>query len=74
MSGISVRQICATFDPHPCKTGLIVHNCTDDSAQPDACADIKPEAKFVVYLGNERFKMSNGVDAINVAELARLLA
>ena len=39
-----------------------------------ACADIKPEAKFVVYPGDERFKMSNGVDAINVAELARLLA
>jgi uncharacterized protein len=32
-----------------------------------ACADIKPEAKFVVYPGDERFKMSNGVDAINVA-------
>jgi len=39
-----------------------------------ACADIRPEAKFVVYPGGERFKMSNGVDAINVAELARLLA
>jgi predicted AAA+ superfamily ATPase len=39
-----------------------------------ACADIKPEAKFVVYPGGERFKMSNGVEAINVAELARLLA
>jgi len=39
-----------------------------------ACADIKPEAKFVVYPGDERFKMSNGVDAINVAELVRLLA
>ena len=39
-----------------------------------ACADIRPEAKFVVYPGDERFKMSNGVDAINVAELARLLA
>ena len=39
-----------------------------------ACADIKPEAKFVVYPGDERFKMSNGVEAINVAELAHLLA
>ncbi len=39
-----------------------------------ACADIKPEAKFVVYPGGERFKMSNGVEAINVAELAHLLA
>ena len=39
-----------------------------------ACADIRPEAKFVVYPGGERFKMSNGVEAINVAELAHLLA
>jgi len=39
-----------------------------------ACADIKPEAKFVVYPGDERFKMPNGVEAINVAELAHLLA
>ena len=39
-----------------------------------ACADIRPEAKFVVYPGVERFKMSNGVEAINVADLAHLLA
>ena len=39
-----------------------------------ACADIRPEAKFVVYTGGERFKMSNGVEAINVADLAHLLA
>jgi len=39
-----------------------------------ACADIRPEAKFVVYPGVERFKMANGVEAINVAELAHLLA
>ncbi len=39
-----------------------------------ACADIRPEAKFVVYPGGERFKMSNDVEAINVAELAHLLA
>lgn len=38
-----------------------------------ACADIQPEARFVVYPGDERFKVSNGIDAINVAGLARLL-
>lgn len=39
-----------------------------------ACADVRPEAKFVVYPGGERFKMSKDVEAINVAELAHLLA
>ncbi len=38
-----------------------------------ACADIKPEAQFIVYPGQERFEVSPGIEAINLAELARHL-
>ncbi len=35
-----------------------------------ACADVKPEAKYVVYPGAEQFSLSNDVSAINVVDLA----
>lgn len=35
-----------------------------------ACADIDPEAKYVVYPGRDEFTVSNGVSAINVVGLA----
>jgi len=38
-----------------------------------ACFDLKPDFKFVVYPGNERFSISTGVTAINVIELAKLI-
>jgi len=36
-----------------------------------ACVDVDPEVKFVVYPGKEEFALSNGVKAINVVDLAR---
>jgi predicted AAA+ superfamily ATPase len=36
-----------------------------------ACADVQPEARFVVYPGSERFKLASDFEAINVADLAR---
>jgi predicted AAA+ superfamily ATPase len=36
-----------------------------------ACADVRPEAKYVVYPGAEQFALSNDVSAINVVDLAR---
>lgn len=38
-----------------------------------ACADIDPEAKFVVYSGTERFRVADDVEAIHVCDLAREL-
>ncbi len=38
-----------------------------------ACADINPEAKFVVYSGTERFRVADDVEAIHVCDLAREL-
>ncbi len=38
-----------------------------------ACADLKPRKQFAVYPGAERFSLGNGVDAIGVFALARLL-
>jgi hypothetical protein len=35
-----------------------------------ACADIKPDQRFVVYSGSERFSVGNGVDAIGLPGLA----
>ncbi|MDP2319282.1 MAG: ATP-binding protein [Acidobacteriota bacterium] len=35
-----------------------------------ACADIKPDQRFVVYSGSERFAVGNGVDAIGLPALA----
>lgn len=39
-----------------------------------ACDDVQPEARYVVYPGAERFRISADVEAINVADLARRLA
>lgn len=39
-----------------------------------ACADVKPEAGYVVYPGRETFSVSADVEAINVAVLARRIA
>lgn len=39
-----------------------------------ACADIDPEAKFVVYSGTERFPVADDIEAIHVCDLARELA
>jgi len=36
-----------------------------------ACADVKPEARYVVYPGAETFPVSADVEALNVAALAR---
>lgn len=38
-----------------------------------ACADIKPDQRFVVYSGSERFSVGNGVDAIGLPALAAQL-
>ena len=39
-----------------------------------ACEDVKPEARFVVYPGAERFPLSSGVEAVSLAELAAEIA
>jgi hypothetical protein len=39
-----------------------------------ACADVKPQARFVVYPGEERFAISTNIDAISVDALARKIA
>jgi hypothetical protein len=36
-----------------------------------ACADVKPEARFVVYPGDESFPLSSEVTAIGTVELAQ---
>jgi uncharacterized protein len=38
-----------------------------------ACADLKPERRFVVHSGVDRFPMNNGAEAIGLAGLARTL-
>lgn len=38
-----------------------------------ACTDLKPERKFVVYPGNERYRVKEGIEAIPLRELAKLL-
>ena len=38
-----------------------------------ALEDIEPERSFVSYAGKERYPISEGVEAINVLELARVL-
>jgi predicted AAA+ superfamily ATPase len=35
-----------------------------------ACADLKPQKRFVVYPGNERFQLDQMTDAISINELA----
>ena len=38
------------------------------------CKDVKPDARFVVYPGAERFSISRNVEAINIDALAREIA
>lgn len=38
-----------------------------------ACDDLQPERKFVVYAGNERYRLSGDVEAISLSELSALL-
>lgn len=38
-----------------------------------ACADLSPERKFVVYPGEESFPLGERVQAVSIAELARLI-
>lgn len=38
-----------------------------------ACADLKPNTRFVVYPGNERFPLDADTDAIGLADLGRAL-
>ena len=38
-----------------------------------ACADLKPDKRFVVYSGNERIPLDAETDAIGLAELGRAL-
>jgi predicted AAA+ superfamily ATPase len=38
-----------------------------------ACADLKPQKRFVVYPGTERFPLGEKTDAIGIAALAKTL-
>lgn len=38
------------------------------------CKDVKPDARFVVYPGDERFSISGNIEAINIDALAREIA
>lgn len=38
-----------------------------------ACLDVKPEARFVVYPGSERFALSKGLDALSVVDMAAIV-
>ncbi len=40
----------------------------------EACADLKPVKKFVVYPGGERYPLAADIDAIPLAELAQAVA
>ena len=37
----------------------------------EACADMAPARKFVVYPGAERYKLASDIEAISLTELAR---
>jgi predicted AAA+ superfamily ATPase len=52
-------EIKRSLDPRPAKG---FHH---------ACADVEPEARYVVYPGSERFSVSEDVEAIGLAGLAR---
>ena len=39
-----------------------------------ACEDLKPDAKFLVYPGSERFPLKEGLDAISLLEIRELIA
>lgn len=40
----------------------------------NACADLSPERRFVVYSGVERFALAPEVEAVSLPDLAKLLA
>jgi predicted AAA+ superfamily ATPase len=44
---------------------------TLDSGFHIACSDLKPDKRFVVYSGNERFPLNAGTDAIGLGDLER---
>ena len=37
----------------------------------NACEDVQPNRSFVIYAGEERYSVSEGVEAIGVLEMAR---
>ena len=39
-----------------------------------ACKDVRPEAKFVIYPGHERFKIAEDIEAVTVVDLANEVA
>jgi len=39
-----------------------------------ACEDLKPDRRFLVNAGSDRYPIRDGVDAIGLAEMAALLA
>lgn len=39
-----------------------------------ACEDVRPEAKFVVYPGNERFRIAEDIEVVTVVDLANEIA
>ena len=39
-----------------------------------ACEDLRPDAKFVVYPGAERFRLSDGLEATGLADIMSQLA
>ncbi|PIV74176.1 MAG: ATPase, partial [Rhodocyclales bacterium CG17_big_fil_post_rev_8_21_14_2_50_68_7] len=38
-----------------------------------ACADLKPERRFVVYPGNERYRLAEDIEALPLPRLAELV-
>jgi len=36
-----------------------------------ACADLEPDRCFVIYSGTERFRLSDGIEAISLLDLAQ---
>jgi uncharacterized protein len=44
-----------------------------DRGYHSACAGLRPDKRFVVYPGTERFSLGDGVEAIGVTELAKAL-
>jgi predicted AAA+ superfamily ATPase len=52
-------EIKRSLDPKPAKG---FHN---------ACEDVRPDAKYVVYSGEERFAVSEGVEAISITDMMR---
>ena len=55
-------EVKRSLDPRP-RRGF--HN---------ACKDVRPEAKFVVYPGDERYRLAEDIEAVTVLDLARRVA